>query len=648
MNSNALCWFSAILISSLWGTVSGLVAAEQSSGGLSAYEQRTGWRSLFDGRTTDGWRNYKSDSVHRGWQVRDGVLTRQERGAGDLITREQFGSFELQLEYAISPEGNSGVMFHVTEEGGRPWHTGPEIQIQDNDKGHDPQKAGWLYQLYKPVKPEWAVRFENQVGFKSPDVSDATRPAGQWNHLYLRVTPTDGEVCLNGVSYYRFVKGSEDWNQRVAASKFAKMPLFGKAEKGHICLQDHGDVVSYRNIRVRELPEDGKLPEPVDGTLPLRAEVAFPEVKWEGWSPVDENGKPNAPLRPIQITHAGDGSQRIFVIDQSGMIHVLPNDRSARKARLFADLRDRVHPFTKDDEEGLLGFAFHPKFADNGQFFVYYNTVKKPRTIYLSRFHLAEGEPQHADPDSEEILMTISQPFANHNGGPMAFGPDGCLYIGMGDGGGRNDPMGLGQATDSLMGSILRIDVDHPSEGRGYGIPADNPFVGKKGYAPELYATGIRNPWRLSFDRETGNLWIADVGQDLWEEIDIIKAGGNYGWSRREGTAAFGSEPLPEEVTTVDPVWEYDHRVGKSITGGHVYRGKKLPQLTGHYLYGDYITGRLWALQYDESTGKVVRNMSIPWNGLPVLAFGEDESGESYVTTPSQNGRGIYRIVADR
>ena len=622
-------------------------SAETPANELTPAEQRSGWRLLFDGETADQWRNYQRETISDGWAIEDGILTRRGDGAGDIITREKFERFELQLEYRISPGGNSGLMFHVTEEADSPAWTGPEIQLQDNVDGHDPQLSGWLYQLYKPVKPAWAVRFENQVGFTSPDVDDATRPAGEWNHVYLRLDPRQSEVCMNGVSYYYFVKGSDDWNTRVAQSKFADMPLFGAAERGHICLQDHGNVISFRNIKIREIDDDGSVPEPIDGVLPLKTELAFPDIEWEGWQPVGEDGRLNPPLRPIQITHAGDGSDRIFTIDQSGMIHVLPDDAQVTEARLFADLRERTHQFKIDDEEGLLGFAFHPNYGENGEFFVYYSPESAARGGWLSRMRVSADDPNRADPDSEEVLLKLQQPFANHNGGPMAFGPDGYLYIGMGDGGGRNDPSGMGQSLESVMGCLLRIDVDHHDGDRPYAIPDDNPFVGQSNIPPEIYAWGLRNPWRLSFDRETGNLWLADVGQDLWEEINLIENGGNYGWSVREGTYAFGNAPGAEDVQTIDPVWQYDHRIGKSITGGHVYRGSELPELAGHYLYGDYVAGKLWALQIDHQTGEVIRNMSIPWNGQPVLAFGEDEQGEMYVTTPSQTGEGIFRFVSE-
>ena len=263
-------------------------AADPPPGGLTEGEKRGGWKPLFDGVTTAGWRNYRSDKLSDGWVVRDGILERIRNGAGDIVTTEQYKNFELSLEYRISEGGNSGIMFRVTEDDPRPWASGPEVQIQDNVAGRDPQIAGWLYQLYTPVKPEWATRFENQVGFKGIDMDDATRPAGEWNHVYLRVSPGQCEVAVNGVSYYYFHIGNEDWNKRVAASKFREFPGFGKAEKGHICLQDHGDPVAFRNIRIRELSETGTVADPVDGKLKLAGVPAFPELKWEGFEGADE------------------------------------------------------------------------------------------------------------------------------------------------------------------------------------------------------------------------------------------------------------------------------------------------------------------------------------------------------------------------
>jgi len=216
------------------GSLAGSAAAEAPA--LAPAEQQAGWKVLFDGKTTAGWRNFKQAAVSPGWKVEDGALVRAADGAGDIMTVDEFGAFELVLEYKIAPGGNSGLMFHVTEEKNTPWQTGPEVQILDNVGGRDPNKAGWLYALYVPD-------------------TDATKPAGEWNEIRLIVTPEKGETWMNGVKYYEFVKGSDDWNARVAKSKFATMPLFGKAAKGHICLQDHGDTVAFRNIRIRPLDQ---------------------------------------------------------------------------------------------------------------------------------------------------------------------------------------------------------------------------------------------------------------------------------------------------------------------------------------------------------------------------------------------------------
>ena len=225
-----LCLVPAVLL----GLAAPALAAEPAPNTLSAEEQSAGWKLLFDGKTTEGWRNYKKDTVGEGWKVEDGALVRAAGGAGDIVTKDKFASFELLLDYKISKEGNSGLMFHVTEEGSAPWHTGPEIQIQDNKDGHDPQLSGWLYQLYKP------------------DI-DATKPAGEWNQVRIVITPKMCGVWMNGKHYYDFVIGSKDWDERVAKSKFASMPGFGKATNGHICLQDHGNPVSFRNIKIRRI-----------------------------------------------------------------------------------------------------------------------------------------------------------------------------------------------------------------------------------------------------------------------------------------------------------------------------------------------------------------------------------------------------------
>lgn len=368
--------------------------------------------------------------------------------------------------------------------------------------------------------------------------------------------------------------------------------------------------------------------------LPVRAVRAFENLIFE---------------RPIVITHANDGSDRVFVAEQDGIVKVIPNDPEVEEADVFLDIDERCRYRDNQNEEGLLGFAFHPDYSSNGQVFVYYTTASEEHTSVISRFTVSKDNKNVCDADSEEVIMKIPQPFWNHNGGTIAFGPDGLLYIGLGDGGSGNDPTGNGQDLTTLLGSILRIDVDRTQEGLNYAIPAGNPFINKtikKGRGktakacPEIYAYGLRNVWRMAFDRETGTLWAADVGQGLWEEINIIAKGGNYGWNIREATHWFrpdGRDTMTGDL--IDPVWEYHHDIGKSITGGSVYRGEKVPSLVGKYVYGDYVTGLMWALEHDGS--RTVANYSLTGitsaDGevvkLPIMTFGEDQGGEIYFGT---------------
>jgi CubicO group peptidase (beta-lactamase class C family) len=339
--------------------------------------------------------------------------------------------------------------------------------------------------------------------------------------------------------------------------------------------------------------------------------------------------------RPILLTHAGDGTNRLFVPSQKGTIYVFPNDAAVEEPQVFLDISSRVVYEDKQNEKGFLGLAFHPKYRENGQFFVYYTPTgtRKPHTIAVSRFRVSKDDPNRADPDSEERLLEVEHPFWNHKGGTVVFGPDGYLYIAIGDGGLANDPYKNGQNLGTLLGKILRIDVDRRDGDQPYAIPPDNPFVGQPGNAPEIYAYGMRNPWRIAFDRETGTLWCGDVGQDLWEEIDLIVKGGNYGWNLREGFHKFGLKGADPRPDLIEPIWEYHHDIGKSITGGHVYRGKKFPQLAGCYLFADYVAGQVWALKYDKAQKKVDAVYTIHGNIMPIISFGEDEQGEAYYTT---------------
>lgn len=377
--------------------------------------------------------------------------------------------------------------------------------------------------------------------------------------------------------------------------------------------------------------------------LALKTEVAFPNLQWTGWSGTDDNGIV-APLRPILLTHFGDGSNRIVVPTQQGVIHVFPNDDAATKTEIFLDITDRVRYLDKQNEEGLLGLAFHPKFKQNGELFVFYTDKKAKMANVVSRFRVSKTDPKKADPASEEEIIRFEKPFWNHDGGTIAFGPDGYLYITHGDGGNGNDPFENGQNLKTLLGKVLRLDIDHKANGQNYAIPKDNPFAGQDA-APEIWAYGLRNVWRMAFDRGTGELWAGDVGQNLYEEINILKSGGNYGWNVREALHPFGKKGVDVNAKMVDPIWEYHHDVGKSITGGVVYRGKKLTELTGSYLYADYVSSHVWALTYDAKLGRVIANREIQSAGVPILSFGEDQDGEAYLLTFTQSGKGIYRLV---
>jgi glucose/arabinose dehydrogenase len=386
-------------------------------------------------------------------------------------------------------------------------------------------------------------------------------------------------------------------------------------------------------------------------TRPLRigVKVAFPDVQWPGWKNPEETGRVD-PLRPILVTHPGDGSNRVVIPTQQGVIYVLPNDQHATTAKVLLDLSAKVSYREKENEEGFLGLAFHPKFRENGQFFVYYTNKARKRQNIVARYRVSKDNPDQADPGSGEILLTLDKPFWNHDGGTLAFGPDGYLYIAIGDGGLANDPYKNGQNLSKLLGKLLRIDVDHKQGELPYAVPADNPFVGVENARPEIWAYGLRNVWRFAFDGDT--LWAADVGQDTWEEIDLIVKGGNYGWNIREALHPFvakgrrARKDVVKPAGVIDPIWEYDHNIGKSITGGSVYRGKKIPELQGAYVYADYVAGKLWALRYDFDQKRVTANRPIPVAGNPpVMSFGVDQDGEMYFTTASAKGQGVFMLL---
>jgi glucose/arabinose dehydrogenase len=335
---------------------------------------------------------------------------------------------------------------------------------------------------------------------------------------------------------------------------------------------------------------------------------------------------------PVGVTNAGDGSGRLFILEQDGLIRIFQN--GALLATPFLDIRDRV---LSGGERGLLGLAFHPQYAQNGYFYVNYTNLQG-NTI-IARFQVSSGDPNHADPSSEKRLIFVQQPYPNHNGGEVAFGPDGYLYLGLGDGGSQGDPNDHGQSLNTLLGKILRIDVDH---GDPYAIPPDNPFQGK-GKA-EIWAYGLRNPWRFSFDRATGDLYIGDVGQDLWEEIDYLPAGSpggtNFGWSYMEGFHTYRNRTPPQNLQLTPPVAEYSHQFGCAVTGGYVYRGQELPDWQGVYLFGDYCSGNVWGLLRSPD-GSWQQEM-LYQNVGRISSFGEDEAGEIYLTDLSGN---LFQLV---
>jgi glucose/arabinose dehydrogenase len=344
----------------------------------------------------------------------------------------------------------------------------------------------------------------------------------------------------------------------------------------------------------------------------------FPDPNAYTWQPLVGGLQRPVDLQP-------DGSGRLFAVEKVGRIRIIEKDQLLEAP--FLDITDRVG--SRSNEQGLLGLAFHPQYGENGRFFVNYTDLNGDTVI--ARFHVSE-DPNLADPNSEVKLLGVDQPAANHNGGVLAFGPDGYLYAGLGDGGSQGDPNGNAQNTAVLLGKILRLDVDSAEP---YTIPADNPF------GSEVWAYGLRNPWRLSFDKATGDLYIADVGGSQWEEVDVLPAGSpggkNFGWDHREGAHDFEGGG-PEGM--VDPVAEYSHPEGGcSITGGYVYRGA-MPEWDGIYLYGDYCTGFVWGLL---NTGNAWETQQLYDLDVTITSFGQDPSGELYLV--SDNG-GIYRLAA--
>ena len=327
---------------------------------------------------------------------------------------------------------------------------------------------------------------------------------------------------------------------------------------------------------------------------------------------------------PLAVTHAGDGSGRIFVAEQDGAIRIVRDGQLVE--RRFLDISDRV---SAGGERGLLGIAFHPDFPSDPRVFANYTDTNGDTRV--SSFALDPADPDRADAASEVRMVFIEQPYPNHNGGALAFGPDGFLYIATGDGGSGGDPHDNGQSLDTLLGKILRIDVDGTDGDQRYAIPADNPFISTG--APEIFAYGMRNPWRMSFDRVTGDLWIGDVGQGAWEEIDVIRAGTsgqNFGWNRMEGAHCFRPAEGCDESGLVLPVSEYGRDLGSTVIGGGVYRGSSRAGLAGGYVFADFGSGNVFAIDA-AGDGPVAPTVVLESNAS-ISSFGEDEAGELYAT----------------
>jgi len=371
------------------------------------------------------------------------------------------------------------------------------------------------------------------------------------------------------------------------------------------------------------------MPSEVTATPELTETVMMPIVVAETTAPppleqLNLTLKPVASgfAKPLYLTHAHD--QRLFVVQQAGQIMII--EGGVTRPTPFLDIKTRVG--SNGNEQGLLSVAFHPNYQKNGLFYVNYTNLEGSTTI--ARYHVS-ADPNVADEISEQILLTIPQPYSNHNGGHILFGPDGYLYIGMGDGGAANDPHNNGQSLNTLLGKILRLDVD---TGSPYGVPQDNPFITTAAARPEIWSFGWRNPWRMAFDAATGDLYVADVGQNQYEEVDVELAGSgggqNYGWRLMEASHCFNPTSCdPATLKVVMPIAEYPHSQGCSVTGGYVYHGTQFPQLNGVYLYADYCTGTVWGLRH-EADGSWSQAELLA-SGKIISSFGLDAAGELYL-----------------
>ncbi len=366
---------------------------------------------------------------------------------------------------------------------------------------------------------------------------------------------------------------------------------------------------------MQDIVDEADEEEPMEGDVSFSIVSAFPSIDF---------------TQPLDLQVSNDNNSKIFVAEKRGVIRVFENDSTVALVETFLDLGN----IASTSEQGLLGFAFHPEFESNGYFYVHYTPISDLAVV--SRFSVLAENENIADTNSELVLLEIPQPQTNHNGGQIAFGSDGYLYVAVGDGGGGGDPDGNAQNRSNLLGNILRIDVDNTQGELNYAIPADNPFVADENIRAEIYAYGLRNPWRMSFDVQTDQLWVGDVGQNELEEIDVIENGGNYGWNLFEGTACFTGSC--DQSNLIAPVFEYSRENGdRSITGGYVYRGQDSPSLFSKYIYADFASGRIWALSQDGSTNELLVE-----TGLNISSFGTDQTNELFVL--DFDGK-IYKLI---
>jgi len=376
--------------------------------------------------------------------------------------------------------------------------------------------------------------------------------------------------------------------------------------------------------------------------LPLLAILISCTPQNKKTNDIYEEAFPNLTFEfPVDIQSPKDGTNRLFVLSQPGVIYVFDNNSDTKEEKTFLDIREKV---LYGGEMGLLGLAFHPNYKENGFFYLDYTTRDPMRTI-ISRFQVSSEDPSVAEPSSEEILLEVEQPYENHNGGQISFGLDGYLYISLGDGGSGGDPLNAGQDLQNLLGKLLRIDVESNEDGKNYLIPEDNPFKGNtSGFKEEIYAYGLRNVWRFSFDKQN-RLWAADVGQNKWEEINLIEKGKNYGWRIMEGNHCYNPETDCDTTGLVLPIWEYGHdnMGGFSITGGFVYEGNSAPALKGKYIYADYVSGKIWQLEF---VNNLISNKLLIDTDFAIATFGVDDNSELYFSDYKDKGK-LYKFVVE-